>query len=257
MNLLTISDGFGDSVAVPQWYPEYIKWPDIIKLMTSGVNLTNLSRYGAGNEYIVNCLRNNLDDKNLVLVQWAAPNRLDLLLGHSKPYQEFWDDAIGNDPIYKDNIVEIGLEKFWITSNSTSAPVIEYHQKYITNAQHQMRSQIFIDYAKLAIEQNSIEYRFLLTTDSEYLSNTVSNDIRWTWHHPWHGMHSFRFRSDFKDLDLGLMQPIPLIHFDFIKKFIMPEINLPWRSTAEIDAVENMLYKTYKESVQNKPIGVQ
>lgn len=257
MNLLTISDGFGDSVAVPQWYPEYIKWPDIIKLMTSGVNLTNLSRYGAGNEYIVNCVRNNLADKNVVLVQWTVPNRLDLVLKHNKSYQKFWEDTISDDPIYKDNIAEIGSEKVWITSNSTSVPVVEYHQKYITHVQHQMRSQIFIDYAKLAIEQNRIEYQFLLTTDSEYLSNTVSDSICWVWHRPWKGMQNFKFYSEFKDLDLGLTQPIPLIHFDFIKKFIMPNVNLPWRSTTEIDAVENMLYRTYKESIQNKPIGVK
>ena len=64
INLLTLADGFGDSIACPSWYPEYTKWPEIIKLMTKGVNLINLSRYGAGNEYITHCLKENIKNKN-------------------------------------------------------------------------------------------------------------------------------------------------------------------------------------------------
>ena len=45
MNLLTLADGFGDSVACPRWYPKYFKWPKLIELMTKGVVVNNLSRY--------------------------------------------------------------------------------------------------------------------------------------------------------------------------------------------------------------------
>ena len=66
-------------------------------------------------------------------------------------------------------------------------------------------------------------------------------------------MCEFRFESIYADLDLGLTQPIPLIHFDFIKQFIQPKFNLPWRNDRDIQAVENMLFKSYKESIKNKP----
>jgi len=33
MKLLTLADGFGDSAASPVWYPNFLKWPEIIKLM--------------------------------------------------------------------------------------------------------------------------------------------------------------------------------------------------------------------------------
>lgn len=68
INLLTLSDGFGDSRAVPAWYPDYIKWPEIIQLITQGVTVHNFSRYGAGNEYIIQCLRNNLDNTANMLI---------------------------------------------------------------------------------------------------------------------------------------------------------------------------------------------
>ena len=60
MKLLTLADGFGDSGTAPVWYCDFFKWPEIIKLMTHELDVVNLSRYGAGNEYIVQCLRNDI-----------------------------------------------------------------------------------------------------------------------------------------------------------------------------------------------------
>jgi len=114
-------------------------------------------------------------------------------------------------------------------------------------SQHQLRSQLFIDYAKLLINQHQVNYRFMLTWDGWYLENTVADDINWSWHEPFKGMHGFRIHSKFSKLDLGITQPIPLIHYDFIKQFIMPCLDLPWRSDRELAAVESMLYRHYQE----------
>ena len=62
-------------------------------------------------------------------------------------------------------------------------------------------------------------------------------------------MNSFRKISKFYELDFGLTQPISLIQFEFIKLFIMPNIDLQWRSVNEITAVENMLHRKYKEAI--------
>ena len=253
MNLLTIADGFGDSVAVPPWYPDYIKWPEIIKLMTKGVNLTNLSRYGAGNEYIANAIQQNIDNCDVAIVQWAQPNRLDLVLDHIEPHNTIWKTTIANDPVYSNNIIELGNTKIWLSSGSTTNLVKEYHSKFISLAQHQLRSQMYINYVMLLLEQKKINYKFMLSVDSQYLSNKITT-TPWAWHSEWKGMCEFRFVSKFSELDLGLTQPIPLIHFDFIKQFIMPSINLPWRSERELNAVESMLYRKYQEAITNKPI---
>ena len=83
MRLLTLSDGFGDTVHSPTWYRQFYKWPDIIKLMCKNIELVNLSRYGAGNEYIINALKQNYVSADFVIVQWALPARLDLVLDHN------------------------------------------------------------------------------------------------------------------------------------------------------------------------------
>lgn len=251
IKLLTIADGFGDSLAVPAWYPDYIKWPEIIQLMTRGVELFNLSRYGAGNEYIIQCLRTNLKDKDRVLVQWAMPNRLDLVLSHNKESTEFWNQQIKNDPVYNNNIVELGQTRVWITSASTAQGVQEYHKKFIGYQQHQIRSQLYVDYATLLLE--NIPHGFLLTKTSTYLDQNVKDDTNWYWHNKFEGMCEFRHQSKYAELELGLVQPTPLVQFDFVRQFIQPRFNLPWRSERDMQAVEKMLYRKYQESVKNKP----
>ena len=251
IKLLTIADGFGDSQAVPVWYPDYIKWPEIIRLMTRGVELHNLSRYGAGNEYIVQCLRNNLTDKDRVLIQWAMPNRLDLILSHTPEYAEFWWQQIENDPVYNNNVVQVGNNRVWISSASTATGVQEYHKKFIGLQQHQNRSQLFVDYATLLLEH--IPHGFLLTKTSEYLRETVKDTANWLWHNRFQGMCEFRRQSKYAELELGLVQPIPLVQFDFIRQFIQPQFELPWRSERDLNAVEAMLYRKYQEAIKNKP----
>lgn len=246
MNLLTIADGFGDSGAYPLWYKGYLKWPELIQLATRGVQLTNLSRYGAGNEFIVEALRNNIQDKQAVLIQWAMPDRLDLLLAHNE-YYNFWNEVIKQDPSYSDNVVN----GYWISSNTQNPDVREYHRKYITVEQHRRRTRLYVDYAELLLNKHGIPFKFMLTADSPYLS--TGNADNWIFHHPWRGMDSFRTESEFADLDFGYRQPIPLIQFDYIQKYIQPNFDLPWRSEKELKAVESMLYKKYKEAIINKP----
>ena len=246
MRLLTLADGYGDSIAVPSWYPKYWKWPEIIKLMTKGLTLTNYSRYGAGNEFIVNQLRQNISNADIVIAQWAQPNRLDLVLDHNDP--SFWNNVIAADPIYCNNIVSCGDNQFWISSGSKSTAVREYHQKYISTKQHQLRSQMFVEYAKLLLEKHDVDYRFMLVERSDYIDLSAN----WICHEPFSGMNEFRYKSKYSHLELGIVQPIPLVAFDFIKQYIMPSIDLQWRSAAEIDAVENMLYRHYQKAIKNR-----
>lgn len=251
MKLLTVADGFGDSKAVPDWYPGFYKWPEIIKFMTKNTEVINLSRYGAGNEYITNCIRLHAKDQDAVLVQWAMPNRLDLVLGQNKNY---WQEQLRADSVYNNNVVSLNETEFWLSSASQNKNVQDYHKKYISIKQHQMRSHIFVEYVTLLLDQYDIKYKFLLSVDSDYLRESVSTFDQWCWHDLFKGMHSFRKLSQYSDLDLNLIQPISLVQFDFIQQYIMPILDLNWRSKRDINAVENMLYRKYKQALEAKPV---
>jgi hypothetical protein len=250
MKLLTIADGFGDTVHSPSWYPDFYKWPKIIWFMTKGVNITDLSRYGAGNEYILQCLRHNWPNQQRVLIQWAIPARLDLMLND---FDDFWHKEIAADPVYANNTVTLGPQRWWLSSGSTNRHVKEYHTRYVSLQQHQFRSQMFVEHATLLLKHNLIDYKFFLTWDSDYLAPVVSDVGNWCWHQEFKGMHSFRKVSKFADLDFGFTQPISPIQFDFIKTYIMPAFDLPWRSATELDAVENMLLRKYKHAKTLRP----
>ena len=251
MKLLTLADGFGDSVTAPIWYCDFFKWPEIIKLMTHGLDVVNLSNMGAGNEYIIQCLRTNISEKDAVLIQWAMPDRLDLVLSEQT---QFWQQQISRDPVFNNNVIAIDNDQYWLSSSSENKHVVEYHQKYINKRQHQLRSQLFVDYAKLLLEQHDLKYGFLLTYDGAYLKETVTKFEHWLWHEPFAGMQSFRKVSLYEELDstLNLIQPISLVQFDFIKQFIMPTLDLSWRNKKDIDGVENMLYRKYKQALDAK-----
>lgn len=252
LKILALADGFGDSVACPTWYPEYHKWPAILKLMTKNVDIIDFCRYGAGNEYITSCLKHNYQRADIVFVQWAMPNRLDLMLAHERSMLDQWHDKINSDEVYKDNFQDIDQDRWWISSASTLDWVKDYHNRFISKKQHQNRSKIYIEYAHELLR--SKKHGFLLTCDSGYLKNIDVDPDVWIWHEPWKGMHDWRYHSRYRHLDLGVVQPIPLIHLDFIQRFIMPKFDLPWRSEREIQAVESMLMRKYNQYKDQKPL---
>lgn len=251
MKILTAADGFGDSVAGPAWYPDFWKWPRILGLMTKGLEILDLCRYGAGNEYLSWNVRQNHHDADLLLIQWAIPNRLDLVLEHRDPVAQKWHEKIVCDPIYHSNTQEVGHNRWWLSSGSTVDWVEQYHSCMISQRQHEIRSTVWIEYTHRLLRDRS--HGFLLTADSEYLQEADVDVDTWIWHDAWKGMDDWRHHSKYSDLDLGLTQPIPLIHFDFIKCFIMPRFDLPWRSVREIDAVESMLLRKYNDCKDQKP----
>ena len=130
MRLLTLADGYGDSNAVPPWYKKYYKWPEIIKLMTRGLVLNNVSRYGAGNEYIVNQLNQNIHSTDKVMIQWAMPNRFDLVLT-DHPSQQ-WQEIIASDPVYGKILSVVEINNF----GSAVHPKYQLFKSIITNIFH-------------------------------------------------------------------------------------------------------------------------
>jgi hypothetical protein len=181
----------------------------------------------------------------------VRPDRLDLILSHDSEYANFWSKKIASDPIYNNNVVSFGNDFVWLSSNSIVPEVHEYHTKFIGLRQHQLRSRFYIDYATLLLKD--IPHGFMLTETSNYLSKITCDQSNWFWNQPFQGMCEFRYDSKYAELELGITQPLPLVQFDFIRRFIQPKFNLPWRSEREIRAVENMLYRKYQEALKNRP----
>jgi len=245
LKILTLADGFGDSQACPPWYPEFHKWPALLKLMCKNITVIDKSRYGAGNEYIITQLRHNYRSADIVLVQWAMPNRLDLMLSHSPDIHAAWHQIRTDDPIYANNVETINDTAWWLTSSSTQSWIQEYHERYITEHQHQARSIMWVELAENLLVNQC--HGFMLSSQSDYLQQAQVNAESWIWHRPWQGLHEWRYHSEYRDLDLGYIQPIPLIHFDFIQKFVKPRFALDWRSDHELKTVESFLLKKYNQ----------
>jgi hypothetical protein len=248
--ILIIGDGFADPAAAHLWYQDFYKWPTLINLMAKNIAITNMARYGAGNEYMSYCLQSQYQHYDLVLIQWSKAERLDLVLDHTQEHLTFWQQTIAQDPVYQHNVVDLEGKKIWISSASKNQTVVEYHQKYITPTQHQMRSQLLVEHAMLMLEANNIDYRFMLTYDAPYLSNI---NARWMCHKPLRGQHSFRSVSKHSQADIDYVQPIPLVSFDYIRKVIQPNLDLDWRSDCDLDALEVMLLKKHQLAMKQKP----
>jgi hypothetical protein len=254
MRLLTLSDGFGDKTATPTWYRNFAKWPELIQQMANNVELTNLSRYGAGNEYIVECLRANVDDADMVLCQWTHPHRLDLLLGHDPNIRDFWQEQIDQDLVYNKNVLTIKNKDYWITSASKNEYIQDYHTRYISKPQHNARSELYVDYATMLLEKKNKPFKFLLTYSLPFLKDIHINKDNWIWHKEYKSMEDFRNYGKYAELDLKTyVQPIPLIQFDFVRQYIMPRVDLEWHSTKELDNLETFLYNSHKEAMKKQP----
>lgn len=222
--------------------------------MAENINVVDLSRYGAGNEFIANSVLNCVEQHtpDLVLVQWTMPRRLDLLLSHSDETAKIWKDTIDSDPVYCQNVLGVGGQCWWLSSSSQCQSVRHYHDHYISVEQHQNRSRQLIDYVRLWFNEREIDYKFMLSVSADYLKDRITKSV-WSWHQPWQGLHEFRNHSDYAELDFGLTQPISLVQFDFIKKYLMPTVNLDWHDNNKLTKVENLLYKQYQTAKTKRP----
>ena len=72
--ILCVGDGFGKGHVWPMW-------PQLLPEIVNDSEIVNLSEVGAGNEYISQCVIDSCERENydLVIVQWAKSNRLDLI----------------------------------------------------------------------------------------------------------------------------------------------------------------------------------
>ena len=96
---------FGDGYATGHLWPE---WPQILQALVTDYQVVNTAGIGAGPEYLVHKLVQQLDkmQNSYVIFQWPSPNRFDKLIEN-----DHWVDIANNDPVYHFNIIPDGKYK--------------------------------------------------------------------------------------------------------------------------------------------------
>lgn len=209
---------FGDGYAANHIWPE---WPALLSAIYNNCELINVSGIGAGHEFLTTAIIDQyIKDKNgLFLIQWPIPVRFDKLIENND-----WADLIKSDPVYKENYVNQSDRVWWLSSESKLNEVQEYHKFYIQKEQARLRMFNNIFLIKNLLKDSN--YYFFLTTDcrlTEQQKNILLDD-RWIWEIPWKGMLEFSYKEEYKGIRQNEVQPSPVVHLEWIIKFLLPKI---------------------------------
>ena len=212
--IVTAGDGFAASHIWPMW-------PHVLQMTTVDTEVISLGAIGAGNEYIFNSVLNciNSSQPDLVIVQWAQSNRLDLILD-----TKYKAEIAAADPVYNENI----YDNWWLSSASTQPYVKTYHNDYIGTIQRRSRTKNYIISLAAILENRNIPYLFTTTYASEHYPTSDINWDNWVWHEPGQGMQEYSLLPRFEDIRLTEVQPSPLVHMQWVLDILQPKLSLEW-----------------------------
>jgi hypothetical protein len=223
--IVTAGDGFAANHIWPMW-------PHILQMTTVDTEVTSLGAIGAGNEYIfnsvLNCINNVIPD--LVIVQWAQSNRLDLILDTDHKIE-----IAKVDPVYNENI----YNNWWLSSASTQPYVKTYHCDYISGTQSKLRTKNYIISLTAILEKRNIPYLFSTTYASEHYPDNNINWDKWVWHQPGQGMQEYSLLPRFNDIRLTEVQPSPLVHMQWVLDVLRPNLAVEW-SAEHIEKLQEL-----------------
>lgn len=218
--IVTAGDGFAAGHIHPMW-------PQLLQMLVKNCRVINLGKPAAGNEYIFNAVLNTLDritGVDLVLVQWAQCQRLDLILD-----TEFKDIVANRDPVYHFNQYIMGHYKWWLSNASQQEYVQRYHQKYIGFSQALLRTENYQRSLGTILNSQGIPYRFFSTYDIEgQISSPVYQNYPWIWHIPGRGMEHYSKRPTFELTRGTEVQPSTEVHFNWILDVLEPALQIDW-----------------------------
>lgn len=214
--IVTAGDGFSANHIWPMW-------PHILQMTTVDTDVVSLGRIGAGNEYIFNSVLAAIDQPtDLVIVQWAMSNRLDLIVDTPAKMA-----VVGQDPVYNENI----YDNWWLSSASTQDYVRRYHTEYIGTIQSRLRTKNYIISLAAILKSRKIPFLFTTTYTSEHYPNRDIDWTDWVWHEPGQGMQEYSLLPEFKDTRLTQVQPSPLVHLTWLQQVLKPQVDLTWEYT--------------------------
>jgi hypothetical protein len=193
-------------------------------MTTVNTDVVSLGQVGAGNEYIYNSVIEQIQKQkpDLVLVQWATSNRLDLIVD-----SEFKQQIIATDMIYKDHIFDLD-NSWWLSSASSTEYVKTYHENYIGTIQHRRRTVNYILALQSILTLMRIPYVFFSTYELDFLDDTLAQSINWENWVDQQGMENYSRQDRFSNIRLDAVQPSPTVHLDYVLEQLKPRLNLTW-----------------------------
>jgi len=208
---------FGDGYAHGHIWPE---WPQILQALLPTYQVIAHTGIGAGNEFLIDNLLNVNCQNQTVIFQWAQPNRFDKLLQDTQ-----WKIFAEQDPIYYFNFETTRSGTWWLSSNSQTEKIQEYHKFFIQNHQAELRFKNQRTLVENYLQNKNSHYWFTSTKEQELFCQAhTSKHLRGT-----------------------EIQPSPIMHFYFVIECIKPILKL------DIDANLQEKLKNIIESVDWKP----
>jgi len=223
MKILCAGDGFGKGHI-------WKMWPQLLEEVLDNCKVDNVSQVGAGNEYIMNatidaCTKNKYD---FVIVQWAQSDRLDII----NKNQGGLVQKILDDNVHRTKFMNINLAKrlWWLSSSSKIDFVNNYHDNYITQNQHCLRTIHQIKYVELFLKSKNIEFVFISTPSLDFMhldEHKILDFNVWAFHEKYKGMEDYAKKypeyKAYKD-PAKYKQPQTKIHKQFVKDVICSKI---------------------------------
>lgn len=205
---------FGDGFATGHIWPE---WPQIMDALLEDYEIINISGVGAGPEFLVTSLVNNIDKLRgqTVVFQWPFAFRFDKLLE-----DDTWDKIISSDTTYCENIKTINDQRWWLSSASLTDEIAEY-SKFIQEKQAQTRLEVYKVLTKHTLDNLLCNYYFTSTIDEILFSK----------------------QSRFHLTKLQEIQPSPVVHYYFVVEEIIPSLGIEL-SINKKKTLENLILET-------------
>lgn len=189
---------FGDGYATGHLWPE---WPQILAALVPEYTVVNTAGIGAGAEYLVHKLVQQVDAMrgNHVIFQWPVADRFDKVVEDPR-----WTDIIRADPVYDFNTIQDDMHVWWLSSASQQKEIRTYHEFFVQPEQQRMR---VADYKVLV--QNTLE-----NIGCEIYYTTLIEEVNYS-------------RQDrFQDLRQQEVQPSPPVHYYFLMERILPNTSI-------------------------------
>lgn len=182
----------------------------------------NFSIPGLGNEAMCNLVideltvNHNADD--FYLIQWTGPPRLDLEINqHNQDIKH----AIEQDPIYHNNYITTAAGRTYWSSSASVLDVAKKYRESLTQSQHQSRSIQSIMATTWALTQHKVQWLYMFTYNGSWAKNTQLPEQNVVWP----SLQDFLNVSQYRELDVGEIQPVTSVHLDFLETYVLPKFS--------------------------------
>jgi hypothetical protein len=217
--ILCVGDGFGKGHIWPMW-------PQLLPKIVDNVEIDNLCEVGAGNEYISNCVIDACERKkyDLVLVQWALSNRLDIVKNNENNIAKM----ILQDQTYntKYSNVKLNDRAWWLSSGSQLEQIQNYHEKLMSKEQHKIRSINYIKFVDLYLTTKQTPFAFFSSYNLDFVDLSESQSINWSkWCNRNVGMEEYG-QTHLSKYQTDDVQPHTMIHLHYLENVLCPFVQL-------------------------------